>query len=728
MSAVPNRASTFRPIVFRDGLGQRHRIVDATGTEKLECLCLRSDLASVEAFERALRERAGRLAGFRHGYFAHVRTVERLTDPAATLVIVSDPTSGLRLSDLLATAERHGFGLDAAAGWCLVRQLVSAMAMFHQHAPDAAHGAIAPERIIVTPNARLVIAEYVLGGALEHLGYSPERYWKELRVARPHSPGGPQPGRGADVTQIGVVALSLLLGRPLQDDEYPLRLEEGVESAWAKSAGGDGEPMPASLRAWLTRALQLDARDPFASAIQASAELDKVFEESDYILAPQQLDLFLGRCRASVDRPAGQIATGHSTPAASAAAPQPISAAPQPISIVNPAPLSVNVPPTRRMTEIAVATPRQATETVVPTPPSQPAPTASKAETKVAAPQPKDPGATGAAAKEERAAIKAGTHSPRWSPIAVAAVLLVLAGVGGAAARRYFVVRAERGTTGTLAISTNPPGARVVVDGVSSGTTPIDVTVEAGPHVVELSGAGEPRTLSLTMAPGAVVSQHIELPTAGPAFGQLHVRTEPVGASVTVDGVRRGTSPATITELSPGEHSVILQNELGSTKQTVVIEAGTTASIIAQLTTPQGALLSGWISVSAPYDVQIYEDGRLLGSSQSERLMVSTGTHQLELVNEALGYRSTRTVHVTGGRVSPVNVEFPQGKIALNAIPWAEVWIDGEKVGETPIGNLPLSLGSHEIIFRNPDLGEQRQVATVTLTAPTRISVDLRKP
>ena len=59
--------------------------------------------------------------------------------------------------------------------------------------------------------------------------------------------------------------------------------------------------------------------------------------------------------------------------------------------------------------------------------------------------------------------------------------------------------------------------------------------------------------------------------------------------------------------------------------------------------------------------------------------------------------------------------------------PWADVWIDGEKVGETPIGNLPMAIGTHEVIFRNPDFGEQRQLVTVTLTAPARVTVDLRK-
>jgi hypothetical protein len=123
----------------------------------------------------------------------------------------------------------------------------------------------------------------------------------------------------------------------------------------------------------------------------------------------------------------------------------------------------------------------------------------------------------------------------------------------------------------------------------------------------------------------------------------------------------------------------------------------------------------------------LFEEGRLLGSSDSERLMLTAGTHRIDIVNETLGFRSNRIIQVTAGKVSPISVEFPKGTIALNAVPWADVWIDGERVGETPIGNLSVAIGSHEIIFRHPELGEQRHVATVTLSAPARVSVDMRK-
>ena len=68
----------------------------------------------------------------------------------------------------------------------------------------------------------------------------------------------------------------------------------------------------------------------------------------------------------------------------------------------------------------------------------------------------------------------------------------------------------------------------------------------------------------------------------------------------------------------------------------------------------------------------------------------------------------------------------PKGTIALNAVPWADVWIDGVQVGETPIGNLPLSIGAHEVVFRHPQLGEKKQAVSVTLSAPVRLSVDMK--
>ena len=183
--------------VFQDGLGDRRRVADSTGTEFVERLCLRNELTSVPSFEFALRERASRLASFRHPCFASVRSIDRLNDATSTLAVVSETVRGVRLAALLAKPAHPAIDINASVH--LIRQLVSAIAVLHETAPDVAHGAIAPERIVITPNARVIVVEHVLGAALEQLRYSADRYWADLRVAVPTSSIAPHLDQRADV-------------------------------------------------------------------------------------------------------------------------------------------------------------------------------------------------------------------------------------------------------------------------------------------------------------------------------------------------------------------------------------------------------------------------------------------------------------------------------------------------------------------------------------------------
>src|SRR5262245_25333353 len=318
------------PMTFEDGLGERHLVVDRGRNEPVEMLCLRGELTSVPSFEFALRERVSRMAAFRHTCYAHVRTVERLKDSGSTLALVSDATTGVRLSRLLEFADQDSVTLDIDAALCLLRQLVPAVALLHEHAPDVSHGAIAAERVIVTPGAHVMVVEHVLGSALEQLRFPLERYWKDLRVALPRTAGAPQFDHRADVTQLGVIALSLILGRPIAADEYPSKLGEAVSSAWAMSASGGLEPLPAGLRNWLACTLQLDRKNSFESAVQAQEELERVLGESDYMAAPATLEQFLAQYRATHEPVVPVV------PAPPAPAPAPVAVTP--IAVVNPSP------------------------------------------------------------------------------------------------------------------------------------------------------------------------------------------------------------------------------------------------------------------------------------------------------------------------------------------------------------------------------------------------------
>jgi hypothetical protein len=754
-------------VVFRDGLGERRRVTDSTGRESLDLLCLNGEMVAVAAFETALRERAGRLTDFRHPSFCDLRGVERLS--GGTVAVVADAVPGSRIADLLAAAVEHHLTLDINAALCLIRQLVPAIEALHEHDRDIIHGAIGIERIVVTPRARLVVVDHTLGSALDQLHYSHQRYWKDLRVALPRSAGQPKFDARVDVTQIGVVALSLVLGRPLADDEYPTKLAELVGSAWAIGSSGDLEPLKPGLRAWLSRALQIDLRSAFGSVTEAGAELDRVLSaDSDSAAETASLQGFLARCetattpRAHVSAPA-PASSSPSVPSA----PAPVAASAY-VSHPTPGPVAVPPPAVRLVPPPVAAAPKAYTPAptvaAIPAPVLSQAPVLNPAFDPGPAPAPVDVPALAqsfAAAKKElfpdpdfdlpqlqheprrpHAAIALPVEVPyvppadgrsRWTRYAVAAVVLVALTVGGMmAVRRRASASGMAVDTGTLTVNSNPAGAQLLVDGKLAGVTPTTLTLPQGTHSLTLRGTGaEPRTMDVTVSAGTQVSQYIELPRAearGEATsGRLQVRTDPPGAIVTVDSIPRGASPVTIGNLAPGDHSVVVSANGNSVQQSVTVDAGMTSALVVPLGARDKSLLSGWIAIASPIEVQLFEGGKLLGSNLSDKIMVASGAHQIDLVNEALGYRVTRNVSVTPGKVEAVNVKLPMGSIAINAIPWAEVWVDGDKAGDTPIGNLSVTIGKHEVTFRHPEFGEAHQTVTVTMSGPARLSVDLRK-
>jgi hypothetical protein len=311
--------------------------------------------------------------------------------------------------------------------------------------------------------------------------------------------------------------------------------------------------------------------------------------------------------------------------------------------------------------------------------------------------------------------------------VATAALVVILAAGGVLASKRMFPPPPTAATTGTLVITTNPPGAQAFVDGEGQGATPLTLTLSAGSHVVELRGAGEPRSIPVTITAGMQVAQYVDLPKAGAAVGQLQVKTEPAGARITVDGIPRGASPVLVAGLLPGEHAVVIESDAGTAKHTVTVESGMTASLVLALGAATVVPASGWVQINSPVSVELYEHGELLGSNQTDRVVIPAGRHEIDVVNETLGYRETQTIQVSAGKAAIMTVDLPKATVALNAIPWAEVWIDGEKVGDTPLGNLSLVIGPHQIVFRHPELGEQVHTITVTLKNPVRLSVDLRK-
>jgi hypothetical protein len=706
-----------RQALFKDGLGTRYRRDGSDGP--LDVLVLRDTFASIPSFEFLIRERINRLAHIRSESFARVLDLEHVPD-GAKLAVVSKAVPGVRLSRMLAVAEQNLLPLDIESALYLVQQLLSAMAELHGDAPDACHGTLAAERVVVTPDGNLVIVEHVLGAALGQLRHSPDRYWKELRIALPMAVTAPQLDRRADVAQIGIIALALVLGRPITEDEYPEKISSLANGTYG--LGGSFEAIPEWLRNWLSQALSLEPTRWFASCVEARDAFDVGLKAAGIAPSAEKLDAF--------PREYGLVEPSRSTP------------------LSGPTLVTTTPPPP------VVPAPVQGKTTAAPTSNvASPTPVAEKEKLRIVEPAPllgslgsafpsESPrlGATSSRTTSDEESDIAPAHTSPWAAaresasnrprmIAAAVVVVALMSGGVFAARRYFSAPATTvPVTGTVVVNTDPAGAAVVIDGEAHGATPVTATLKTGPHTIELSTKdGVRRTMTVNVAANQQLSQFIEMPKAAAGTGDLQVRTDPPGARVVVDGQTRGTSPVTVKDLAPGSHVVVLSNDLGSVNEDVTIQPGAAASLVVPMKTPQGAPVSGWISITAPAELQIFENDRLLGTSRTDRIMVAAGRHDIEVSNEALGFRTTQSIQVTPGQVARLKPDWPMGTIAINAAPWANVTLDGKDLGETPVGNTSVAIGTHEVIFRHPQLGEQRMTATVTANAPARLSVDMRK-
>ena len=321
------------------------------------------------------------------------------------------------------------------------------------------------------------------------------------------------------------------------------------------------------------------------------------------------------------------------------------------------------------------------------------------------------------------------SRSPRFfGAVALGAALLVIAFVAGwriKAERAVGLPAPPAGGAATLVIETQPAGWHVWDGEVDRGVTPLALTLPPGRRTLALRRGTVTRQLQVDLVAGGRAVHHLELPAA-PPIGDLHIRTIPPGAIVAVDGIGRGVTPLDVRDLKAGRHVVTLLSGDRVISQEVTVEPGALGSLIVPLA-EAGAPAVGWLTVESAVDLEILEGESLVGSSRNARLLFMPGRHALRMQNRELGVEIDRVVEVRPGGTSKVLVALPKGTVSLNAAPWADVFMDGVRIGETPIADHEASLGPHEVVFRHPTLGEQRRTIVVSLTAPVRLGVDLRQ-
>lgn len=195
-------------------------------------------------------------------------------------------------------------------------------------------------------------------------------------------------------------------------------------------------------------------------------------------------------------------------------------------------------------------------------------------------------------------------------------------------------------------------------------------------------------------------------------------------------GTADGSTPSAPTKASAGANNSGAPTNSGPARQpasSAPRSANTGARPAAAGAATAAEPTTGLLTFDTPLSFQVYAGGQLQGTSVDGRIAVPAGTRSVTLVNSLLEFRQTLPVSIQAGQSLRLAVPLPNGSLSVNALPWAEVSVDGSPIGTTPLANIAVAIGSHEIVWRHPTLGQRRQTVVVKAQTPVRIGVDFNR-
>ncbi|QDA31598.1 PEGA domain-containing protein [Thermococcus indicus] len=269
----------------------------------------------------------------------------------------------------------------------------------------------------------------------------------------------------------------------------------------------------------------------------------------------------------------------------------------------------------------------------------------------------------------------------------------------------------------SLRIESTPSGAEVYINGDYYGTTPIETTLSAGTYTIRITKQDyEDYTTKITLEAGG---EKKLTATLTPKFGYLTVTSSPSGAEVYVDSNYIGTTPLEDYKLSTGEHSVVVKkNDYQDYETTVTIEPGKTEKLEVTLSKEPGTLKI----TSEPSGAKVYIGGDYKGTTPLT-LNLAPGTYDVKLtMKDYEDYTTTVTLSPGETKSLSATLKPAYGYLSVESDPsGAEVYVDGNYIGTTPITDYKLSPGEHSIRIKKD--GYEEYTKTVSVEAGKSVSV-----
>jgi len=260
--------------------------------------------------------------------------------------------------------------------------------------------------------------------------------------------------------------------------------------------------------------------------------------------------------------------------------------------------------------------------------------------------------------------------SPRGMMMALGAAIVLLLGLIVLVGYPRFMAGKA---TGTLAVSSDPPGATIEVDGADRGTTgdqPLEIKLKAGRSYKVTAARPGWQTATKVIEPVDGERTAVAFTLAANA-ATVMVRSAPAGATVLYQGNKIGVTPFKSDTFPPGTSVELTVHRVGFVDQTVTIDVpppgGSYAETVALPVDPR------WGSAKLTTDppgATVYLNGTLQAESTPvEEYPVAAGEKQTFTFKKQ-GFRPA-TVVVTvppGGRGLPVSAKLePGGGLTITA-------------------------------------------------------------
>src|SRR4051812_23555894 len=157
----------------------------------------------------------------------------------------------------------------------------------------------------------------------------------------------------------------------------------------------------------------------------------------------------------------------------------------------------------------------------------------------------------------------------------------------GAQLSQYFDLSAGTGGSGRLSIETDPPGARVSIDGQTRGVSPLVVDdLAPAEHLVSVASDIGSAQRSVTVAGGVAQQLLFSLPrSTAPVAGWIVVAS-PFPVELIERGETIATSGPNKVMLAAGRHSVVLRNSTLGYEQPRTIDVAPGAVVSLKVTAP----------------------------------------------------------------------------------------------------------------------------------------------